>query len=118
MGRRAALALTGGLLLAATGTHATVSEEVVDRTAWEPPATIEEAAARPALHRTVAAFLGDASRWVRIAHAGGARGSAWASDIRAWLIALGIPGSRIQIDPGMAERAHLRLAIHEEGERL
>jgi hypothetical protein len=98
--------------------HAAASEQVLAGAEWQSPATIEEAAARPALHRTVAAYLAESGGWVRIAHAGGARGSAWAHEVRAWLIALGVPGAHIQIDPGMAEAEHLRLAVHAEAGRL
>lgn len=117
MGRHPALALMAALLLAAPGVRAAGEQVLADRQ-WENPATIEAAAARPALHNTVATFLATDDAWVRVAHAGGARGSAWAHEVRNWLIALGIPGARIQIDPGMAERAHLRLAVHQRGDRL
>ena len=118
MGRRAALALTGVLLLMAATARAAVSEEVLAGADWRPPETVEAAAARPPLNRTLAAYLAGSGRWVRIAHSGGAEGSAWAQEVRSWLTALGIPGARIQIDPGMAEPGRLRLAVHEEGERL
>lgn len=118
MGRRTALALTGVLVLAATTSRAGISEEVVAAGDWKAPATVEEAAARPALNRTLSAYLAEPGRWVRLAHAGGAEGSAWAQDMRAWLITLGIPANRIRIDPGMTEPARLSLTVHAEGERL
>lgn len=118
MERRAALALTGVLLLVAATSRAAVSEEVVAAGKWEAPTTVEEAAARPALNRTLAAYLAEPGRWIRLAHAGGAEGSAWAQEMRAWLITLGIPANRIQIDPGMTEPARLSLTVHAEGERL
>lgn len=118
MERHSALALTGVLLLAAATTRAAISEEVVAAGKWEAPTTVEEAAARPALNRTLSAYLNESGRWVRLAHAGGAEGSAWAQDMRAWLITLGIPVNRIQIDPGMTEPGRLSLTVHAEGERL
>ena len=117
MARHPALALMAGLLLAASAAGA-AEEQVLAERQWQDPATIEAAAARPALHQTVATYLATDDAWVRVAHAGGARGSAWAHEVRNWLIALGVPGARIQIDPGMAERAHLRLAVHQRGDRL
>ena len=82
------------------------------------PETAEAAAQRPALMETVQAYLAKETAVLHIAHPGGASGSAWAHEVRNWLVALGVPGARIQIDPGMAERAHLRLAVHQRGDRL
>ncbi|HKJ72275.1 MAG TPA: hypothetical protein VKA55_11025 [Gammaproteobacteria bacterium] len=117
MERRAALALSALLVLPGPA-RAGDAEQVLSGADWKAPATVEAAASRPALRKTVAAYLGVEAGWVRIAHAGGARGSAWAHEVRAWLIALGIPGARIQIDPGMAERATLRLAVRTGEERM
>ncbi|MEF8792260.1 hypothetical protein [Thiohalorhabdus sp.] len=118
MARRVALALTGALLLVAVPAQAAVSKEEVAASEWKAPASVEEAAARPALHRTLAAYLRKPGRWVRLAHAGGAAGSAWAQDMRSWLITLGIPADRIQIDPGLTDSGRLTLAVHEEGDQL
>ncbi|MFB6261326.1 MAG: hypothetical protein ABEJ96_05210 [Thiohalorhabdaceae bacterium] len=118
MERRPALALTVALLPVALTARAAVSEEELAAAQWEAPATVEEAAARSALNQTLAAYLGEPGRWVRIAHAGGAEGSAWAQAMRAWLITLGIPGDRIQIDPGLTEPQRLSLTVHAEGDQL
>jgi hypothetical protein len=116
MARYPALALIA--LLLAAPVRADGPEQVLVRSDWTPPPTVEAAAARPALNRTVAAYLEREQGWVRLAHGGGARGSAWAHEVRAWLIALGIPGSHIRMDPGMADSGRLTLAVHAGGNRL
>lgn len=118
MERHPALALIGAWLVAAAPAPAGGSERVIAGSDWQSPATVEEAAARPALHETVGAYLAEGDGWVRIAHSGGAEGSEWAHRARSWLIALGVPGAHIQIDPGMAEPGRLRLAVHSGKDRL
>jgi hypothetical protein len=102
------------VLLPAAGTAA---ERTVARADWSAPATVEAAARRPALNGVLAAYLGERGQWVRIAHGGDTRGSAWAAEVRGWLVALGIPGQRIRMDPGMASPDQLVLDVHAEGEQ-
>lgn len=111
LGGRGGMAV--GLLLVA-GSLPAAEEQVLQRQAWENPGTLEEAARRPALSETLAAFVADPQGRVHIAHGGGARGSAWGHEIRAWLIALGIPGDRIQLEPGLAPSGELRLSPRGE----
>jgi hypothetical protein len=101
-------------LLPAAGMAA---ERTVARADWSAPATVEAAARRPALNRVLAAYLEKPGQWVRIAHDGEAPGSSWAGEVRGWLVALGIPGQRIRMDPGMASPDQLVLDVHAEGEQ-
>lgn len=116
----AALALRRGLVMAVCAllpAAGTAAERTVTRADWSAPATVEAAASRPALNGVLAAYLGERGQWVRIAHGGDSRGSAWAGEVRGWLVALGIPGERIRLDPGMASPDQLVLDVHAEDER-
>ena len=121
MARPAALALrgTGPALALWAATPAGAAEvHLLRQAGWRAPTTVAEAAARPALSGTLAAFVADDGQWVRLAHGGGAAGSDWAHEVRAWLVTLGIPGDRMQLDPGMADPGRLRLTVHAGEERL
>ena len=104
-----------GLLLPALGAAA---ERTVSRADWSAPATLEAAAARPLFHETLADYLAEPGNWVRIAHGGGASGSAWAHDVLGWLVALGVPGDQVQLDPAVVAEGRLALSVHARGERL
>jgi len=106
--------LLAGVLLPAGGMAA---ERAISREGWSAPATVEAAVHRLALNGLLEEFLEEPGRWVRIAHGGDTRGSAWAAEVRGWLVALGIPGQRIRMDPGMASPDQLVLDVHAEGEQ-
>ena len=121
----AALALRGKLtigpalllVLAVGPARAAGESHALTRAEWAAPATVEAAARHPALNGLLADFLARPGGWVRIAHGGGARGSAWAHEVQGWLVALGVPGERLRMDPGMAPKGELRLMAYDEGER-
>lgn len=118
MARSGALARAGrgALVLAALLAGAPVAAETrAMARADGVPETAEAAAGRPALTDTVADYLDHDRAEVRIAHAGGAQGSAWAHRVRQWLVAFGVPGEDIRVDPGVTEAGRLALSVEEAG---
>ncbi|MFA9459288.1 hypothetical protein [Thiohalorhabdus methylotrophus] len=89
--------------------------ETLKRDRWTGPETVEQAAGHPALNTLLSAYTGATGARVEVAHGGGARGSAWAHEVRGWLVALGIPSARIRLEPGITEPGTLRLAVREAG---
>ena len=79
------------------------------------PERLEEAVAHPVYNAVLERYLARKPAEVILAHAGGAEGSAWADAIRGWLVALGIPGPRIRMDPGVAEAGRMRIRVEGRG---
>lgn len=52
-----------------------------------------------------------------ILHPGGAAGHDWATEIRDWLVALGIPGRMIALRPGSGVPGAVGLQVEDQGYR-
>jgi hypothetical protein len=48
-----------------------------------------------------------------IGHPGGEEGSLWAHELRSWLVALGIPSRRIQLQSGSRQAGVLELRVQD-----
>ena len=48
---------------------------------------------------------------VKLSYPGEDSGELWASELRDWLISLGVPGDAIQLVPGLQTSAELRLIV-------
>lgn len=60
-------------------------------------------------------FNAQAEGGIVIRYARGDEGSLWAAELRAWLVALGIPSTRIELAPmAQAENAHI-IENHRNG---
>ena len=75
------------------------------------PQRLEEAAAHPVYNAALKRFLSKEADSVALAHAGGAEGSAWAAEVRDWLVTLGVPGSSIRMEPGVTEAGLMRIRV-------
>jgi hypothetical protein len=84
----------------------------VDAETWSRPRSAETLLQLPPLREAVAALQGHAGRRLSIHHPEGEQGELWASELRDWLVALGIPSARIdlQVDDAVMER--LDLVVH------
>lgn len=84
----------------------------VDADTWMRPRSAETLLQLPSLREAVAALQGRAERRLAIHHPEGEQGELWASELRDWLVALGIPSARIdlQVDDAVVER--LDLVVH------
>jgi len=103
-------------MVALLGSAPAQGEEILERGSWQPPETLTEAVQRPAFNALLSEYAGTANGRVEIAHGGGAEGSAWAGEVRDWLVAMGIPSSRIRLEPGLADPGVLRLAVAASGD--
>lgn len=84
----------------------------VDAETWSRPRSAETLLELPSLREAVAALQGRGERRLTIHHPQGEQGEFWASELRDWLVALGIPSARIdlQVDDAVMER--LDLVVH------
>ncbi|KPV41371.1 hypothetical protein AN478_01960 [Thiohalorhabdus denitrificans] len=99
-------------LLAALPVHAEVT---LEEDGWNAPEGPVAAARHPALNAVLSEYVGASGARVELAHDGESAGTAWAREVRDWLVVLGIPGSRIWTEAGGAEPGTLRLAVRPGG---
>lgn|GEM_PF-426032 len=74
--------------------------EVLTRDQWPQVRTGRSVMALEPLRRVITRFESTARPVVLIRFPGGNLGNAWAFELRDWLVALGIPSSRITLEPG------------------
>lgn len=84
---------------------------------WSVPRNAESVVAMPALSRAMQDFHATSGARLRIHHPGGDRGSLWATELRTWLIALGVPSSDLEMRSGSANIDVIELEIVSEGQK-
>lgn len=77
------------------------------------PRNGETVAALAPLHDVVVALDKKPSRRLVIRYPGGDAGTAWAKQVRDWLVALGVAGARIRLEPGTASADALTLLTRD-----
>lgn len=70
----------------------------------------------PALSATVRYWQKDVSQIILVRYPGGEAGMLWARELRDWLVSLGIPSSRINLQPGTPRADRVLLEVVKERE--
>jgi hypothetical protein len=83
----------------------------IDAEAWAAPRSGPALVAMPPLGRVVRQLLDTPGSRLLIRYSGGESGQLWVQELRAWLVALGIPSARIEILPGATRDDRLLLEI-------
>lgn len=96
------------IMIAWLGT-ASAASLLFDPAEWAAPRRAEALTANTALAELVHELEASPGRLLRIRHPGGEAGSSEAEMLRAALIALGLPGARILLEPGATENDRLSL---------
>ncbi len=78
---------------------------------WAHPRSGGSIVKLPGLGALVETVERDATSRLVIRFAGGDEGSLWAEELRSWLVALGLPSARIQLEPGLPQSDALRLEL-------
>ena len=99
------------LALALYCLSAFAAEGSITATTWAQPRHGEWLLQDEEIARVVRALQQQPESRLQLHYPGGDEGALWAEELQAWLIALGIPGSRIERIPGsrQADAIHLRL---------
>lgn len=103
------------VMLMYTGVCAAESAQIITADDWARPRTGESLVQMPALKRTVRDYLaqeGDRrGQRILIRHPRGEEGLLWAEELRAWLVALGVPSADIDVsaDPTRIDAVELAL---------
>lgn len=82
----------------------------LDASTWARPRSGAAVLAMPPLAEVVDAWSKRPGDDIVIRHPGGEGGDVWAAELRAWLVALGIPGERIELVGG-GEPEQLTLVV-------
>lgn len=78
---------------------------------WNVPRTTETILAMPALQKTIQAYNQNPGSIIQIHYPGGDEGTLWASELRSWLVALGVASRHIELLPGSRKAGQLELQV-------
>ncbi len=78
---------------------------------WARPRSGDSVVKLPGLAALVEAVERDATSRLVVRFAGGDEGSLWAEELRSWLVALGLPSARIQLEPSLPQSDKLQLEL-------
>jgi hypothetical protein len=108
-------AVFAGLLLACLQISPVAAQEsdvfVLKSSEWNVPRTSDSILAMPALNKTVQAFSKHPGARIQIRYPGGDEGTLWATELRSWLVALGIASRHIELLPGSRDPEQLELRV-------
>ncbi len=97
------------LLLIAANAAAEDSPLFITAAEWAQPRTGTAVMHYPALATAVARL--QAGQRLQLLYPGGDEGSLWASELQAWLVALGLPSQRIELLPGSSREDAIEVRI-------
>jgi hypothetical protein len=94
-------------------------EQVFELTSqeWNVPRNEATILAMPALQKLIHAYQQTSDAMVLIKYPGGDEGTLWVSELRAWLISLGIASNTIQTAPGSRDQNTLELHLVENKQK-
>ena len=84
---------------------------VLKTSEWNIPRTTDSILTMPALKKTVRAFSSQPGSRIQILYPGGDEGTLWASELRSWLVSLGIASRYIELLPGSSSPDQLELQV-------
>lgn len=84
---------------------------VLSASEWNVPRTSKSVLAMPALRKTIQAYDKQTGARIQIHYPGGDEGTLWASELRSWLVSLGISSRHIDLLPGTRKPGQLELQV-------
>lgn len=100
------------LLLCSTPLLAELSE--ISAASWAQPRHGEWLLQQPGIASAVRALQQAPASRLQLLYPGGDEGALWAEELQAWLVAMGIPSSRIERTPGSAQVDRIQLRLQAE----
>jgi hypothetical protein len=83
----------------------------LDADEWGAPQSGQEVLAREPVRKILEAYAAAPNGTVSIRYPGGDRGTAWAQELRGWLVAFGIGSAHIALEPGSGDGDVVRLEL-------
>jgi len=115
--RRAKILLRAMLvLISVLGSLALVQAEeapvyILRASEWNVPRTTETILHMPALQHTIQAYNQQPRAKIQIHYPGGDEGTLWATELRSWLVSLGVASRHIELLPGSRKDGQLELQV-------
>jgi len=78
---------------------------------WSRPRSGHSLVAMEGLVNAVQAFNQSNKSQLLVRYPGGEEGALWASELKDWLVSLGVPSSRIKLRPGQSSHEHITLML-------
>ena len=78
---------------------------------WNIPRTTQSITSMPAVKQAVRAYEETPLATIQLRYAGGDEGTLWATELRSWLVALGIAAAHIDMLPGARNTDQLELRV-------
>ncbi len=89
----------------------------IDADSWARPRDGAALVTLPALSQAVQEWMRQPGAQLLLRYPGGEEGTVWAHELRAWLVALGIPSSAIELVAGSRREDALELDIQRRDEQ-
>ena len=93
-------------------TYSAESKRVITAEQWAVPRSAETLIAMPALRETINEMQTFPGNRLLIRHPGGEEGVLWVSELRSWLVSLGISSQSIELVPGSEQNIIELSVIH------
>ncbi len=85
--------------------------ELLHANEWSVPKQATTILTMPAIHKSMKKLQTDVNSVLKIKYPGGDEGTLWASELRSWLIALGLSSRRIKLVQGSAISTTIELEV-------
>lgn len=104
--------LVGSLFLLFFVTNLFAAEiELLNLNDWAVPKQSSTVLAMPAIQKSMRKIQNNANSRLKIKYPGGDEGTLWASELRSWLVALGLSSKRIDLVPGSSISTAIELEV-------
>ena len=97
-------------LLIVTASQAADNKRIITSEQWAVPRTAETVINMPALRETINEMQAFPGNRLLIRHPGGDEGVLWVSELRSWLVSLGIASQSMELIPG-SDQNHIELSV-------
>jgi hypothetical protein len=84
---------------------------VLTQQQWNVPRSVQRILQMPALKQAMALYDANPGARLRLHYPGGDEGTLWATEVRSWLISLGLATSRIELLPGTRHTDALEIEV-------
>lgn len=86
---------------------------VLTQQQWSVPRTAESVLAMPAVYKVMNKLSDKTGYVLRIRYPGGEVGMLWASELKGWLVSLGLASGSIELQPGGLNVQEVELSINK-----
>jgi hypothetical protein len=105
--------LFSSFMLFVTASQAADNMRIITAEQWAVPRTAETIINMPVLRETINEMQAFPGNRLLIRHPGGDEGVLWVSELRSWLVSLGISSKSMELVPG-SDQNHIELSVIQD----